>query len=61
MGSAPEVLVEGVLEVVGGAKLAWDPYNALVSQKRRKPANAQSDTCGVRTHALADWHLEPAP
>ena len=21
----------------------------------------QGDSCGVRTHALADWRLEPAP
>ena len=21
----------------------------------------QDDSCGVRTHALADWRLEPAP
>ena len=24
-------------------------------------AIAKSDSCGVRTHALADWRLEPAP
>ena len=24
-------------------------------------ARIRSDTCGVRTHALADWRLKPAP
>ena len=26
-----------------------------------KAADANNDSCGVRTHALADWRLEPAP
>ena len=24
-------------------------------------ASKQGDSCRVRTHALADWHLKPAP
>ena len=24
-------------------------------------ASKQSDSCGIRTHALADWRLKPAP
>ena len=24
-------------------------------------ASKQNDSCGVRTHALADWRLTPAP
>ena len=28
---------------------------------RTRTPVAQSDSCGVRTHALADWRLEPAP
>ena len=26
----------------------------------RLAGNGGSDSCGVRTHALADWRLEPA-
>ena len=32
------------------------------TQKRREILSvAKSDSCGVRTHALADWRLKPAP
>ena len=41
-----------------------------VRKKKRRPtpfwaqptrAHVSSDSCGVRTHALADWRLKPAP
>ena len=30
-------------------------------QMRTLDFGMQSDSCGVRTHALADWRLKPAP
>jgi hypothetical protein len=27
----------------------------------RIPTDINYDTCGVRTHALSDWRLKPAP
>ena len=37
--------------------LASDRPATNVSVRRR----ARDDSCGVRTHALADWRLKPAP
>ena len=44
-------------------------YWSLLSMMFAKPAmnvitasaSKQSDSCGVRTHAFADWRLKPAP
>ena len=36
--------------------LAWPGIFQLSSADWRK-----NDSCGVRTHALADWRLKPAP
>ena len=32
-----------------------------VSVGHELPAGHRSDSCGVRTHALTDWRLKPAP
>ena len=45
MESVPEVLVEGLLEVVW-RNCAWDPQNAPISQKRRKRANIKTTPVG---------------
>ena len=29
--------------------------------RRQARGPVKSDSCGVRTHALTDWRLEPAP
>ena len=33
----------------------------VVGHSARHLCTAAADSCGVRTHALADWRLEPAP
>ena len=35
------------------------PEHAIASSSDRQLA--QNDTCGVRTHALSEWRLEPPP
>jgi hypothetical protein len=35
------------------------PSTRLLNQ--HEVAIKSSDSCGVRTHALSDWRLEPAP
>ena len=62
VGSVPEVLVEGVLEVVGGAKLCLGPLKHLTKSKTKEARQLQSDTCGIRTHAGRPHQLSrPTP
>ena len=50
LGSVPEVFVEGVLEVVGEAKLSLGPLKSLGKSKTKEVRQRQNTHCGARTH-----------
>ena len=45
----------------GGSKCQRTTRFVPPAEKHEIGGPLKNDTCGVRTHALADWRLEPAP
>ncbi len=53
-------VVLGCGALPGGLRVGRAESRSRTGAARTRTPVAQSDSCGVRTHALADWRLEPA-
>jgi hypothetical protein len=58
--AAPGFAVRRHTEPCGGGRCVAGEWS-VGTLRETNSSKTKADTCGVRTHALSDWRLKPAP